>query len=102
MASDFAEVAEVADAEVAAEPPAWASASLTAVRIALEVRVAPETPSTPSVPLASTISDGSCSMAFVPMPWVSELSPTVTSVILPPETVTVTGTSPALPCADAS
>ena len=41
-------------------------------------------------------------MAFVPMPWVSELSPTSTALILPPVIVTVTGTSPALPWADAS
>ena len=65
--------------------------------MALEVTVAPETASTPSVPLASTMAAGSCSMALEPMPWVSELSPTVTSATLPPSTVTVTGTLPPMP-----
>ena len=70
--------------------------------MALEVTEAPETPSTPSVPLASTILAGSCSMALEPTPWVSELSPTSTALILPSVIVTVTGTSPPMPLADAS
>ena len=83
--------------EVASPEPAEASASSTAVKMALEVTLAPETPSTPSMPLAATISAGSCSMALEPMPWVSELSPTTTSVMAPPSIVTVTGTSPPMP-----
>ena len=91
-------------AEVVAEEPVEASSRIafTALKMALEVTDAPETPSTPSVPLASTIFAGSCSMALEPTPSVSSLSPTVTSVILPPEMVTVTGTSPPMPLPEAS
>ena len=41
-------------------------------------------------------------MALLPMPWVSELSPTVTSATLPSLTTTVTGTLPPMPLPSAS
>ena len=75
--------------------------SSTAARMALEVTVAPETASTPSVPPASTILAGSSSMALEPMPGVSELGPTSTEAISPSLTVTVTGTSPPMPLPEA-
>ena len=40
---------------------------------------------------------GSCSMALELMPWVSELSPTVTVATFPSLTSTVTGTLPPMP-----
>ena len=80
--------------------PVWLAcsrASSTAVKMALEVTVAPEVASTPSVPLASMIAPGSCSIALEPMPCVSEFLPTSTLTMTPPSIVTVTGTLPPIP-----
>ena len=93
--------AMVVAAAVSVPPLAWFRQSSTAVKMAFEVTEAPETASTPSVPLALTMASGSCSMALEPMPSVSEFSPTSTLAILPSLTVTVTGTSPPMPLEEA-
>ena len=62
----------------------------------LEVRVAPATAST-SAEFAATIAAGICSMAGSDTPAVSPWLFTVTSVIFPPSTVTVTSMLECMP-----
>ena len=66
--------------------------------MAVEVTVAPDTPSTAMLPL-SAISPGILAMASEPTPWVSSLPSAVQPVMAPSVRVRVTETSPPKPLA---
>src|SRR5699024_10726095 len=87
---------EASESPPVAPPPDTASS--TALIIAFEVTVAPETVST-SVELLSTIAAGTSSIAGSAKPSVSACSVTVTSVIVSPSIVTATVKGPLWPSA---